>query len=297
MATIWVVIITMILTLIVGVVGGYTYRSSWINGVPDIMNGRTSEEFCVDEGVCSQNDVEDSGGSKILSIDTSNWKTLEFDAGASIKYPSDWEITDPNYSIEGVEIYMINEDNKGGSGGVYLYDLDEWIKGPNPEDGYVMQKNKREAAYQTMLNIYSDRKLSPESRIELNDYGLEFFTYSMYDRADVKYIESDDGNSRGFTMINSYGQDVGLAADYVTSLFNQTENTVLKITMPISSDYSEISELIKQYGDYSQNADELTEIDRSVHQDFIQLMLSDRADLTFSNYLDQIDTIAESVTY
>ena len=288
MATVWVVIITAIIALGVGGGGGYYY-----------LNSQTENETDDDSIVISEDGsvVEDDGEEDTAPlVDTSDWKTMKFDAGGSIKYPNDWQITDPDYAIKGIEIYMIDEDDKGGSGGIYLYDLEEWLQGPGPDDAYVMSKDEREDAYQTLKNIYNQKKLSPETRIELNDYRLEFFTYNQYDRSDVKYIESVDRESRGFTMVNAYGQDVGLATDYIVSLFNEKKNTVLMITMPITSDYSEMVKLQEQYGDYSQDTDELIRIDRDVHQDFMQLMMSDREDLSFGKYLYQIDAVAKSVT-
>ncbi len=291
MVTVWVVIITAIIALGVGGGGSYYYINLNTEKETDSSNALTDQNNCL---VQVDTDEEETDGS---TIDTSDWETLKFEDGASIKYPSDWGITVPEYSFEGIQYFVINEDDKGNSGRISMYDLDEWLKGPNPDDIYVMQKDEREVVYQSISNIYSDRKLSPESRVELNDYNFEFFTYHTQDRTDVNYIESNDGDSRGFTMINAYGQDVSLATSYNVSLFNKNENTLLHLSVPLTTNYSEIDELVDQYGDYSQDGDELTRIDGSVHQDFVQLMMSNREDLSFGSYLDQIDTIAESVTY
>ncbi len=292
MAAVWVVIITAVITLGIGGGASYYYLDN------DVEDGVVTESSS-DESALIDNGLEENDDADEALVDTSGWKTLSLSLiNANIKYPSDWKISEETRGTEQGQTYSINENIKIWSmASITESDINEWLKGPKSDDAYVMQKDKREKAYKTMQNIFNDRKLSPDSRMELNNYYLEFFSYSAYNRADVKYIESDDGKSRGFTMFNTHGQDAGLSSLYMVSLYNKENQSLITVRMPFTEDFSEITELTDRYGDYSQSADEIVRIDNDVHQDFVDLMLSDREDLSFGDFLNEVDAVAKSVTY
>ena len=289
MATVWVVIITVVVMLGVGGAGYYLLDN-------DTEDGAVAES---DENVLVADDSVEPSEVLDAEVGMSDWKTLSLMlASGEIKHPKLWGLNESESSVNGQSNYYANNDD--GQSTYYAisqFDMKEWLKGPNPDDGYVLQNADRKKAYQTMLNIFNEQKLSPETRMELNDYGVEFFTYSTADRSSVNYIESYDGKSRGFTMMNGYGQDIGLASSYVVSVYNKENNIVTSVTGYVSEDFSELKSLNKAYGDYSQEGDELVRIDRDVHQDFMQLMQSDRDDLSFGDFLNELDAVAKSVTY
>ena len=302
MAPFWIVAITALVAIAVSGGAGYYIYNEYSKDVAaakcdNAVNDHTEIESSATKTIGSTNSVNSS----TVSIDTSSWKTSDLKMGnAKIKYPGSWTISENSNSTAewfGYDVKTrINDQDTSGS--IDQYDISEWLKGPGSDDGgYVMANNNRKAAYQTLSNIYNDRKLSPASRMELNNYYLEFFTYSNNNRGDVKYIESSDGKWRGFTMINTQGQDVGLTTDYKVSLYNKEKNIVTSILMPIGGEYTEIKQLRNRYGDYKQSNDQLTAIDRDVHQDFADMMLCDRADLSFGDYLDTVDASIKSLSF
>ncbi|OQB05848.1 MAG: hypothetical protein BWY19_00732 [bacterium ADurb.Bin212] len=297
-AVIWAVIITAVIAL--GAGGGASY---YYLGTQQEKDTATENDLKTDSNSSEVAEVEEGGASQdsdtevAEKVDTGDYKTLKFTSGETLKYPADWEVNKSNYIYSGSESYAINEGSKGNSGNYYLYDMKEWLKGPGPDEGYVMQKEDRAKAYQTMLEIYADKKLSAKSRMDLNDYSLEFFSYRSDGRADVKYIQSLDGKSRGFTMINTGGQDAGLALNYIASLYNKDSDKLIQISLPISHDFSEIKTLALRYGDYNMDSNELIRIDSEAHQDFVDMMMAERSELSFGNFLNTIDASITSVKF
>lgn len=297
-AVIWAVVITALVALGVGGGASYYYlRLQPEENTVEESDLKTDSDSNEIAEVQEEEDAQVSDTKVTEKIDTGDFKTLTFSSGETLKYPAEWEVNKSNYVYSGSESYAINEGSKGNSGNFYLYDMKEWIKGPGPDDGYVMQKEERAKAYQTMLEIYADKKLSAKSRMDLNDYSLEFFSYRSDDRADVKYIQSLDGKSSGFTMINTGGQDVGLALNYIVALYNKDADKLIQISLPISHDFAEIKTLALRYGDYSMDSNELIRIDSEARQDFIDMMMADRNELSFANFLNQIDASITSIKF
>jgi len=293
MATVWAVTITILVMLTAGCGSGYYYLKYY---EPEHQAKPDQESQSDDvEDVQNKSSEDKSATENSSSVDTSHWKTLTFDSGESIKYPSSWAVKKSDINTSEYINYSINESAKGGSGSIFLYNLDEWLKGPGPDDGYVLDTATRQKAYETLSSIYQDRKLSAANRVKLNDYNLEFFTYSNYYRAFVNYRESNDGKWRGFTMVNSSGQDIGLSSDYVISLFNLTSKKVINIYMPLTDEFSEIKDLQSKFGNYTVESNELERINTEVHQDFVELMQADPSELSFYSFMQEIDAAAKSI--
>lgn len=297
-AVIWAVIITAVIAL--GAGGGASY---YYLGTQQEKDTATENDPKTDSNSSEVAEVEEDGASQdsdtevAEKVDTGDYKTLKFTSGETLQYPAEWDVIKSDAAYSGSENFSINEGSKGNSGNFSLYDMNEWLKGPGPDDGYVMQKEERAKAYRTMLEIYADKKLSAISRMDLNDYSLEFFSYRSEGRAGVKYIQSLDGKSRGFTMINTGGQDVGLALNYIVALYNKDSDKVIQISLPISHDFSEIKTLALRYGDYNMDSNELVRIDSEVRQDFIDMMMVDRRELSFGSFLNEIDASITSVKF
>lgn len=228
------------------------------------------------------------------SIDS--WKTLSLSlTKSSIKYPSGLAIpADPfnRYPKQFIG-YTINKVNTV-PGGINEYNVNEWLKGPNPGEGYVLSATDRATLLADMKQIYTSQQLTSEMKQKLGALSGEFLTYSPSDRIYVGYIESKDGKARGLAMINTHGQDTGLTTDYTVSLYNQEQNAVFSIEYPLTG--KEIDDLTTQYGDYK--AANITQIDQNVHTAFTNLMKNtSRAQLSFGSQMGKIDLIAQSWTY
>lgn len=233
---------------------------------------------------------------------TANWKTfiLETSKG-TFKYPDDWQITfDSTGTGTDSDYYYINKDAKGGSGSISEFNLTEWIKGPSPDAGYVLSKEKRVVALDLMKEIYQNQKITPETAKKFEGLGVEFFPYMTEDMAGLQYIASNDNKSRGFSVIGTRGQDIGLATMYTVSLYNLDKNIIVSFRYPLDTANTPQAKLLQDKLDVAIKVsnEEAEKVNTEIHQEFIELMSSiSREDLGFGSTMNQVDLSAKSLKF
>ncbi|MCD6422394.1 hypothetical protein J7L13_03560, partial [bacterium] len=168
---------------------------------------------------------------------TINWQTytLPF-SKAKVKIPKWWHLEKASLTgaTKGVvsKLY-INKDrvpiyyagpltkhSMDYEGTITEYNVKLWLQGPSPNEGYVLSREDRQKAINLLKRIYQERALTNSFKKELQNFHLEFFTYSAKYRSLVSYLESEDGEWRGFTMLNAKGQDAGVSPVYSVALYN-----------------------------------------------------------------------------
>jgi len=277
-AVVWTVWI--ILTILIA--GGLVYYYQYTK-IPDLQRQ-------IDDLQNQVNQLQEQ-----LNDETAGWETYNLElTDSTFKHPSDWSISrmDPTSSPDQIAGYYINEDGHESDGFVYEYKISKWLEGPDPNEGYVLDKNKRAELLAVMKQIYSDRDLTETSEQALDDFGVEFLTYSGTDRIYVGYVESRDGNSRGLAMINQSGQDIGLTADYTVTLYNQEKDAVLKIYYKLSG--KEIDDLRARY----EGRTDHDKVNQEVHSAFEELVKNTaRGELSFGVQMDTVDKAAKSWSF
>lgn len=234
--------------------------------------------------------------------ETKDWRTFQLElTKGSFKYPVFYTITPFDRSDVQGKNYYINKNEKGGSdGAIEEFKISEWIKGPT-EEGYVLSKEDRQAALALMQKIYQDQKITPETAAEFAKFhGLEFFPYRNDDLAGLTYIASDDNKSRGFAVFGTNSQDIGLATQYVVSLYNQENNAIVKDRLDMDiSDAPEIRSMTAKFNAaLKAGGTEPEKVNKEIHQEFIDLMKNtSRENLSFYDQMHKIDLMAKSLTF
>ncbi|GAH05135.1 unnamed protein product, partial [marine sediment metagenome] len=214
-----------------------------------------------------------------------------------LKYPSDWDVDESQFSVSGVNGYTIDysDAKKDSDGSINEYVLSTWL---DVEEGgpYALNKSARGKASDILEDIYSDQKLTASTRSELSDFAGEFLGYSARNRTDLKYLESSDGKSRGVSFVNTTGQDVGIVPIYHATLYNPDKNVVVEIWYHIPTTSKEI----KALNDRLEGVvpEQLTNIDTQIKTEFkTSVESSDRSDLSFGSLMDTVDKSIKSLSF
>ena len=236
---------------------------------------------------------------------TAGWKTLTlaFSKG-TLKYPKEWVVENIRKGdVNQPYAYQITDNSLSraeirGQDTISEYDIKTWLTGPT-DVGYVLSSSERKSALAVMKEIYQTQKITDETIVKLAKFHLEFFPYSGTSAIDWKYIESKDGKSRGFSCINTSGQDYAISADYIVSLYNPDKNIIVSISQKISDESKEIKALNdKLYDTAGKQVSNATAIDKTNHTEFkASVEGSKRADLSFGDYMDKADLIMKSLTF
>jgi len=161
---------------------------------------------------------------------------------------------------------------------------------------YTMPSAERKQALTLMKEIYSNQKLAPELINRLSKFSIEFFPYNGSSAISWKYIASTDNKSRGFSCINTSGQDVGIYPTYYVVLFNQDENAVVNIDYSMSSFTKETKALNDQLNNTALNQQEI--VNTRIHAEFKTLIESKtRSQLSFGELMDTIDLAMKSLKF
>ena len=131
-------------------------------------------------------------------------------------------------------------------GGVFtVTDLREepWLKGPNPDEGYVISHENRPRALAILKDIYDNQKISAKDMKQMDEIGGEFLANGYQSTAGMKYFSSDDNSYRGMTFYNLHGGDVSLMPVYFVVLYNEKLGEIIYGGYALNGDIKEIKTL------------------------------------------------------
>lgn len=286
LAAIWVIIIV-ILALVLGAIGGYYYFKYKSNKTTE-MPSLTSTASVTPTSTST------------TATDTSDWKTLILPQGEKIKYPQSWTITkntDQYSSTKQITDYKVNCTTETLCDYLDEYNVAEWFKGPDPNEGYVMSKEDRTQAVEVFKNIYKNQKISSQDLTDISKLSQEVLGYSSEYRTDLKYFASSDNKFRGLSFINTRGQDHGISPIYEISVYNPDKNVIINLSTRLyEGQYAEIDKLNAKLKNVANS--ELEKVDKEIHQEFEDLVKNNtRSKYSFGAKLNEADQVMKTLTY
>ena len=226
---------------------------------------------------------------------------IVFASGASIQVPDGWQVhaytADPqfrNYDLTFPTDQLL---------GISAINVDEWLAGPNPDEGYVIPHEDRPKALKILMDVFDHEAVTDADRKQFNGMAGEFLGYSQDYRADLTYVSSTENAFRGISFINLQGQDAGVYPVYTVTMYDPSLKTIITSSYKISADAKEVVQSNVAYKKINWNdpkaGPEIQRIDKTAHTQFKKLLeTTARKDLSFGKYLDSIDaffkTLADS---
>ncbi len=229
-------------------------------------------------------------------------ETKEFTlrSGTVITVPNTWKITlsDVGNNVQR-DSYTVNS----GTEEIFLseYNVSEWLKGPDPDEGYVIDAKERAEVVRILKNAYSDEQLSMVLKADFKKSGGEFFGYSTTMRVGPYYVASTNNVWRGLAFYNTYGQAPGVFPIYHLNLFNPDKNSILAVAVNLETK-PEIEQInkpvftaLENWEQKINNPPDIKTIDEKAHQEFKNLIeKTERNKLSFGGLLNQIDAVLKS---
>ncbi len=179
-----------------------------------------------------------------------------------------------------------------------LIDVTEWLKGPDPADGYVIAHEQRPAAIAVLESIYQHRNITEADKKSFGSVVGEFMGYSSEWRVALRYLESNDGAWRGITFVNLQGQEPGAYPVYYVTLYNSELKMVLSGLYSVSYENSEIKALndpIIKAWDQQVGGAVIGQLDQNAKQSIKTKLETTRSKVSFSADLDVVDGIVKSI--
>ena len=179
--------------------------------------------------------------------------------------------------------------------------MEQWLEGPGEDEAYVMTHDERQQAYQTMKDIYNQQSISQDNLEKISELELEFFGYSPAFRMDIKYITSNDNKSRGWSFLNTQGQDGGITPIYIANLFNPEKNVIISVFYHIPGDSKDIKRFNEKINKINMHRD----WDTFVKPEWEQVMNefknfvenTPRDQISFGNIMNQVDNTIKTLTF
>lgn len=176
----------------------------------------------------------------------------------------------------------------------------QWLKGPNPDEGYVIAHENRPAVITLLKGIYDHGAFTAEDKTAFEPVAGEFMGYSNKYRAAVTYIETTDKKYRGISFYNLSGQEAGVSPVYIVTMYNSEKGSIISGNLGLDTTVKEVVEVNK--GLYGNDADfakmkpaEIDAADKKAHEDFTKLVeTSPRSQLSFGAAIDAIDSFMKA---
>ncbi len=126
-----------------------------------------------------------------------NTSALTLPTGATLQSPKDWEIKKLAPAAE-YQTYEIVAPE--GQFSISELNTIAWLKGPSPEEGYVISHEYRPKALSVLQNIYQHESITADDRKQFEENAGEFLGYSQNYRSALSYIASTDNSYRGISF-------------------------------------------------------------------------------------------------
>ncbi|OGL67293.1 hypothetical protein A2856_01220 [Candidatus Uhrbacteria bacterium RIFCSPHIGHO2_01_FULL_63_20] len=150
--------------------------------------------------------------------------TLQFSPAVTAKIPAGWTVQAyvpvPQYTNYDVTTSV---SQNVGLGAIHV---SEWLKGPSPDEGYVIAHEDRPAALEVLKGAYEHKAVTAADRANFEAGVGEFLGYSQV-RASLQYFASADGTFRGISFYNLQGQAAGAYPVYHVSLYDPTSDMIV----------------------------------------------------------------------
>jgi len=227
---------------------------------------------------------------------------LKLESGATMKIPEGWSVKpyvpDPQFS---------NYDVKIPNEALFLaeYHVPAWLKGPNPDEGYVIPHEERPNALAILKDIYDHQAVTNDVHKQFDQTAGEFLGYGNLYRSAVTYVANNDKSYRGISFYNLQGQDVGVSPAYYIALYNPDKGSILLGVFGIGDEFKEVADANKELQKIDWNGadsgstqmSDIWDLDRQLHENFKKLVETKaRKDLSFGPLLNQIDQFFQSVS-
>ncbi len=229
----------------------------------------------------------------------SNAPTFQLVSGATVNVPFDWnaEMTVADAQFTNYEFVF-----SGGNVRVAEVNVSNWLKGPRPEEGYVIPHVDRTAAFMLLKNIYDHKAFTAADAEAFKKQAGEFLGYSASYRTKPTYFESSDKTYRGIAFFNLSGQSPLLSPLYYISLYNAENNTIVWATYELPPDSPELIKAnawFKSVRDWEAiGQTEATKRTRQVHEDFKTFLeTSPRHEWSFGDSVNNVDEILRSLRF
>ena len=213
--------------------------------------------------------------------------------------PAGWTYQ-PYFEAEGYTQYEVTFPS--GTLSIKEINVDAWLAGPDPEEGYVIDHETRPIAFSILENIYTHETITDEDRTLFEAYGGEFLGYSVEGRAALTYAASQSNDYRGISFFNLYGQAPGVYPVYYVTLYNKDTSTIVSMVYGIYNfsradidqpkEIREVNAFLPEFGrSWDGVAPEtIAAWDKEAHNNFKTLLeTSPRNNLSFGGVLDAID--------
>lgn len=210
----------------------------------------------------------------------------------SVNLPEKWQILSTEDNSQFTNYTIFDEKNTFN---IIVVKLDEWLKGPNPEEGYVIPHDQRAEALSVLKNIYDHEKITAEDKKLFVGNSGEFLGYNSNQREVLSYFASADNSFRGISFYNTVGQGPGVYPIYHISLYYPDQGLL------ITGYYSELYNFkeLKLINEPFVNLKEFSGIknlDSTAHEQFKKLVGSTpRQDLSFGEVLNTMDGVFKSL--
>lgn len=173
--------------------------------------------------------------------------------------------------------------------------LNEWLKGPNPDEGYVIPNEQRPAALAVLKNIYDHGKITPEDKKLFDKNAGEFLGYVSTGRELLNYFASEDNSFRGISFFNTQGQGPGVSPAYHISLYYPDQGLIVYGYYVMVDDFKELNMINEPFVNLKEFSG-IVKLDRTAHEQFKKLIeKTPRKDLTFGAVLDTMDKLFKSL--
>lgn len=227
-----------------------------------------------------------------------NTEPLALPTGAIIQVPPYWEVKKLPTTID----YQTHDiTSPEGQFSVSEINTAQWLKGPAPDEGYVISHEYRPKALVVLQNIYDHQEITAADRMAFNETAGEFFGYSQNYRSALSYVASTDNSFRGISFYNLLGQDIGVSPIYYVVLYNPATGSIIFANYYLEAETPEVAAVNAKLRaiDWTKTNDnkKLEALDREARNGFKKLVEETaRKNLSFGNALDTVDNFLKTAT-
>lgn len=227
---------------------------------------------------------------------TSNPQVRLFSFEELTNFPKAWNLTATssdaqrsmyNFELGKQEPLWVSEVN-----------VNEWLKGPTPDEGYVLPLSDRAPAVALLKSIYEDKGLTDKTKLEFSQMSGEFLGYATKYRVAVQYLASNDNSYRGISFFNLQGQDVGVYPVYYVTLYNPEKNIIISATYIIPYNSKELQSANKAFAHGVGNLapEKIGALDMKAKESMTVLLeTQSRSKFSFGPTLNTIDTYIKTL--
>ncbi len=212
---------------------------------------------------------------------------------AAVLVPDGWKVVEEGKDAEGLSYDLTMPD--GQTPWLQAIRVQEWLKGPGVNEGYIIDHDNRPAALQVLQDVYANQAITSVDRSLFADRTGEFLGYSR-DRAALTYVENADGSFRGISFYNLRGQDVGTYPVYYVVLYRPESDLIVLGTYDASGskEAMQANAWIKDVGTLSDS--QIQQRDETAKRDMRALLERVSPDeLSFSDSLKTVNAFFRGV--